>query len=153
MQDCLLIQRAFFAVLEDAVMVAGRADPVPVFDEDDQIAPPYIVIGETTEAPDDTHDGFGTSETCTLHFWSRTKGKRVAGVTRWAGSTECKAMMGAADALLHQQTLTLDDARQVHVTREFAEVLREEVETGETWRHGVARYRVRTLESADDGGY
>lgn len=145
MRDSLLIQTALLELLEDAVIIDGRAEPVPIFDEATEKTPaPYIVLGEMTEAPADTHDGFGTSETCTLHFWSGGKGA-LPTEPRARGAAECKRMMGAVDELVHQVTATLEDGRKVRLTREFSELMTEELEDGERWRHGVMRVRARTL--------
>lgn len=144
MRDSLLAQRALYAVLVDAIEIDTRPDPVDVFDQVDpdfnrdlppELQRPYVVVGEMYESPADTHDGFGSIETAVLHTWSRAP-----------GASEVKAVMGATDELLHQRTLTMEDARRVRVTREFAEIITEETAGGERWRHGIARYRIRTLD-------
>jgi hypothetical protein len=109
---------------------------ITVYDEVDvDQATPYVVIGEGTEAPDDTHTDLGTSETVVIHIWSRETGAR-----------ECKVLMGEVDTALHHRTLYLTGGGSVNCTREFAEVITEEAEPGERWRHGVMRYRMRTEE-------
>lgn len=124
-----LIQKAIFAALDGAGI--ATFDEIP---EDEGTETPYVVIGETTEQPDDTHEEDGSSETVLLHIWSRD-----------TGSDEVKAMMSEVDDLLHHAVLTLTGGATVFLTRLFAEVLKEELEAGETWRHGLLRYRVRTL--------
>lgn len=129
-----LLQQAVFAALDGQITgpVYDEVDP----DSDDAL---YTVIGETTEVPDDTHEQLGSSETLLLHTWHRDD--------QVAGSKVVKQEMAAIDELLHHQVLSLDGGGTVALTREFAEVLRDESEPGEVWRHGVMRYRARTLEA------
>lgn len=130
MRDAWVIQKALYAALAST----GDAwyDEVP----EDEVEAPYGVLGSGTERPMDTHSGLGTEETATLDFWSRTTGSR-----------EVKDMMARADVALHHQVLSLEGGGTVQVAREFADVLKEEdPDTGVTWRHGVVRYRIKTLE-------
>lgn len=122
--------------IQRAVYAALRAEPpLPVYDEvPPDVEAPYIALGLSTEVPDDAHGEYGTSETMTLHVWSRGKGAKQA-----------KEIMAAIDERLHNVILPLTDG-SVHITRSFAELLDEEAEVGERWRHGVVRYRIRTQE-------
>lgn len=129
MRNAAAIQRALYTALDGNVGATVTSDPA-----EDQAAP-YVVLGELTETPDDAHDHLGTEETATLHVWSRVK-----------GSGQVLAIMAAVDVALHHQVLSLQGGGTVQVAREFAEVLKDETEPGETWRHGVLRYRVKTLE-------
>lgn len=131
------LQKAVFAALDGNV--GGSVwDEVPEEEEEDTL---YTVIGETTEVPDDTHDQDGSDETITLHTWFRD--------LEAPGSKALKQELEAIDALLHHQVLALESGGSVFLTRAFTEVLKEEdAETGETWRHGILRYRARTLEAA-----
>lgn len=143
MRDSWEIQRAVYAALS-AQVADPVYDEVPERDPDpashEPIRPPYHVVGETTERPDDTHTDLGTSESILLHQWSAAE-----------GAAEVKGMMAEVDEVLHRAVLSLSDGRRVFLTREMAEVLREEGEGAEdeTWRHGVVRYRARTMEGRD----
>lgn len=67
--------------LQDAVLALLQADTEltalvqGVFDwvEEGQ-AYPYVVLGESVETPDNTHDSHGSSTVITLHVWSRYRG-------------------------------------------------------------------------------
>jgi hypothetical protein len=119
------LQTAIYAALNGAIGAAVY-DEVPP-----GAAGPYVVIGEGTERPWDTMSDSGSEETVTLHAWSKAK-----------GSLQVKALLAAVDAVLHDARLTLTGATMVIMRREFAEVFKEPAEAGETWRHGVMRYRV-----------
>lgn len=134
MRASWLLQKAVFAAL-DGELTGPVYDEVPE-DADDTL---YTVVGETTEVPDDTHEELGSSETLTLHVWSSDPEAR--------GSGAVKEEMTAIDELLHHQVLTLTGGGTVCLTREFAEVLKDESEPGEIWRHGIMRFRARTLEA------
>lgn len=125
------------AALQKAVYVALGGITGGVYDEvPPSTASPYTVIGETTERPWDTHDTDGSEETLVLHVWSSTK-----------GSTQVKTIMAQIDALLHHQTLVMEgSAYLVMLRREFVTVLKDETVAGETWRHGVMRYRALISE-------
>lgn len=130
------LQKAAFGALDG--QLTG-----PVYDEvpDDAEDTLYSVIGETTDVPDDTHDEDGNDETLLIHTWGNDPEDR--------SSRPVKEQMAEIDAVLHHATLVLEGGGSVFLTRVFAEVLKEEdPETGETWRHGVQRYRARTLEAA-----
>lgn len=129
-----LVQKAVFAALSGEI--TG-----PVYDEvpEDATDALYTVIGETTEVPDDTHEEGGSDETILLHVWHRDEEAPSSG--------PLKQEMAAIDELLHHQTLSLDGGGTVFLTRTFVEVLKDESEPAEVWRHGVMRYRARTLEA------
>lgn len=131
------------AALQRALYERLSALSFPFYDEvPDDAEAPYGTMGEMTEVPDDTHSESGSEETETLHFWSFSKPGVRDGR---AGSTEVKEMMQEADDLLHDQPLELEGgARNWMAVREMSEVMVEELDEGETWRHGVMRYRFRT---------
>lgn len=130
------LQKAVFGEL-DGELTGPAYDEVPE-DATDSL---YTVIGETTEVPDDTHTDDGSDETITLHTWYRD--------VLAPGSGPLKQQMAEIDELLHHTPLTLEGGVAVFLTRSFVEVLTEEdPDTGETWRHGVQRYRARTLGGA-----
>ena len=93
-------------------------------------AAPYVVIGETTEAPWDTMTDEGSQETVTLHLWSKA-----------LGYTEVNELMAEVDAILHNAILPLTGAAMVNMQREFKGTLSER-EMDVLWRRGEMRYRV-----------
>lgn len=125
------LQAAIYTTLSGAI-TGGVYDEVPP-----SATAPYTVIGDTTERPDDTHSSWGSEETITLHVWSNTK-----------GSTQVKQIMAEIDALLHHQTIALSTGVLRLLSREFAEVFRDQTEVpGQRWRHGVMRYRATITEA------
>lgn len=129
------LQQAVFTALDGAI-TGPVYDEVPSSAEDTL----YTVIGETTAVPDDTHEEDGSSETLVLHVWHHDDAA--------PGSGALKDEMAAIDALLHHQALDLPGGGSMQLTCEFAEVIKDESVPGETWRHGIMRYRARTLEAA-----
>lgn len=118
------LQAAIYTALNGNVS-AGVYDHVPT-----GAAAPYIVLGETTDIPWDTHDSDGSEETITLHLWDQA-----------LGSMRLKALMEAVDALLHDASFALSGATLVMLRREFTAVMRDTSVPNEVWRHGVMRYR------------
>ena len=97
----------------------------------------YVVIGETTERPDDTHTSEGSEETVTIHVLSREPDFTVV-----------KGIMAEITTLLHNQTLALSTGTLRLLRREFAEVFRDQTEVpGQRWRHGVMRFRATITEA------
>lgn len=121
----LALQKAIFAALNGAI-TGGVYDEVTP-----GAAAPYTVIGETaSEVPWDYHDSEGSDEEIMLHVWSRT-----------TGSTQVKQIMAQIDDRLHDAKPVLETGSLVSLRRTFMTVIKEEVQAGETWRHGVLRYR------------
>lgn len=126
----------------DAVQAAIYQDlngalPCPVYDEAPPGSPmPYVVLGEWTDTPADTHDLDGSELTVTMHVWSDAPGTR-----------ETNEIMAAIDERLHHGQLVASGVRIVSIEREFAEVFREEdLTTGRQLRHAVLRYRITVQE-------
>lgn len=64
----LPIQRAVFELLDAELSV-------PVFDFTPEDQPyPYVMIGECTETPDNSHDRYGSETSHTLHVWTEFEG-------------------------------------------------------------------------------
>ena len=57
-----------------------------------------------------------------------------------------RLLMEEIDARLHNQALPLSSGQLVLLQRDDSRVLKEEVRPGETWRHGVLRYRALISE-------
>lgn len=118
------LQEAVYQALNGYVS-AGIYDYVPPKAE-----APYVVLGETTIVPWDTHDTDGSEETITLHVWDDAKGSR-----------RLKQVMQEIDAVLHNQILPVDGAVMVQMRHDFSTTFRDAVSPDEVWRHGVLRYR------------
>lgn len=93
----------------------------------------YIVIGEQTEIPDDSHDHAGRELTATIHAWSE-----------YEGNKEAAGIISRITSILDRTTALAmgDDWQQVDCVFEFSTILRED-----TGRHGVARYRIILYEA------
>ena len=118
------LQTAIYAAL-NGVISAAVYDAVP-----SGSASPYVVIGETTDAPWDTMTDEGSQETVTLHVWSRA-----------SGYLEVKNLMQEVDAVLHNAILPLTGATMVNMQREFMGTF-SDLDLGVLWRRGEMRYRV-----------
>lgn len=118
------LQRAVFAALSGQV-TGSVHDEVPP-----NATSPYTAIGEMTSVPWETLDGDGSEETITIHVWSVAR-----------GSLEAKSIMGEIDAALHNQPLEIDGVGLALLRREFAALNKELTSSGETWRHGMLRFR------------
>lgn len=125
------LQQAIFAALTaDAGLTAllGGArvyDDVPV-----RAQFPYMTFAQTAERDWSTGGEEGSEHVVTLHVWSRGAGRK-----------EALQIMGAARALLHDQTLSLSGHRLVNIRHEFSEARRDT--DGETY-HGIVRFRAVT---------
>lgn len=111
--------------------IAARLSTVgaPVYDNVPQdTAFPYIVIGDDTSIPFDTDDSIGSEVTCTIHVWSRYRGKK-----------EVKEIMGAVYASLHRASFAIADGALIECVSEFAESF---VDPDGLTRHGVIRFRL-----------
>lgn len=111
--------------------IAARLSTVgtPVYDNVPQdTAFPYIVIGDDTSIPFDTDDSIGSEATCTIHVWSRYRGKK-----------EVKEIMGAVYASLHRASFAIADGALIECVSEFAESF---VDPDGLTRHGVIRFRL-----------
>jgi hypothetical protein len=96
----------------------------------------YVVIGDTAlERPWDTHDSEGSEQYPQLDIWSNAKGAR-----------EAQLIMEEIDARLHNVLLALSAGQTVLLQRDLARVFKDQPVAGETWRHGILRYRVLVTE-------
>lgn len=91
---------------------------------------PYVVIGDETAA-----DASGTlvdaqEHTVTIHAWSEA-----------TSSLQCKTILAAVRAALHDAPPTLSAGHCANLRAEFKETLRDP--DGVTW-HGVMRFRAVT---------
>lgn len=125
------VQQGLYARLTgDSALMALVAN---VFDSPPQSQPyPYLVIGDGTAAPDDSHTRLGSQETVTLHAWSQ-----------YAGDREVKQILERCYQLLHHERWAVPGWAMVASRVELLEVLRDP--DGHT-RHGVMRVRVWVQE-------
>ena len=96
----------------------------------DSVAFPYVVIGDITEAPNDTMGKTGRDMTVMVHTWSQAK-----------GMLQVSNIQNRVDALLDRWAPTVTGWDATHMLQEFFETFRDP--DGKT-RHGVARYRIHT---------
>jgi hypothetical protein len=118
------LQRAIYVAL-NGVVSGGVYNAVPA-----GAAAPYVVIGETTEAPWDTMTDEGSQETITLHLWSK-----------YDGHLEVNNLMAEVDDVLHNAILSLTGATMVNMQREFKGTFSEQ-DGGVLWMRGEMRFRV-----------
>jgi len=112
----------------------------PVWDHVPQgSAFPYIVIGEDTSNQWDTDDSVGTDATCTIHVWSRERGKR-----------EVKLIMDAIYERLHRSEFAIVGGSLIECQGEFAESF---LDPDGLTRHGVIRFRLTVDQVANPNQY
>jgi len=98
----------------------------------DSAAFPYVVIGDDTEAPNDTMSVTGRDLTVTIHSWSQYPGKK-----------QVKEIASRIDVLLDRWKPTVTGWNTVHMLHEFFESF---TDPDGVTRHGVSRYRVHTYQ-------
>lgn len=124
------VQQAAFAALSAAAAVTAfvsqriydAVPPQPTF--------PYIEIGETSAVPFDTKSWAGEDASILLHVWSQYRGRK-----------ECKQILDAIHATLHEAALTVSGHNFVLCRYQYSDVMRDP--DGLTY-HGVIRFRVLT---------
>ncbi|GGZ28018.1 DUF3168 domain-containing protein [Streptomyces nitrosporeus] len=127
----LPIQKAMYGALTgDSALMAlatGVYDYVP-----ETAAYPYIVIGEATEIPRNSHDRFGWETVPTLHVWDQYRGyARVLRIGSRIGE------------VLDHQALTIPGYNLVEIRFEFSQTLTDPEPPGDI-RHLVLRHRIVT---------
>jgi hypothetical protein len=110
--------------------ISGVFDYVP-----EDVAYPYVVIGEATETPDNSHDRFGRQTVITLHVWSQ-----------YRGHAQGLAIAAKVTALLDHQPLTITGLHHVVTRFEFSQTLTDPEPPGDI-RHVVLRYMVVTEQT------
>lgn len=131
----LPIQAAVYARLtadtQLTALITGVYDYVP-----EDVAFPYVTIGEAIETPDNALAEFGCQTVVTLHVWTRARG-HAKGLRIAARITE----------LLDHQPLTITGAHHVATRYEFSQTLTDPEPPGDV-RHVVLRYRIVTEQPA-----
>jgi hypothetical protein len=123
MQKAVYARLAAFAGLTAIVSTRvydGVAPQNPTF--------PYVVVGDTTTIPFDTHSTTGGEHTVMVHGWSQ-----------YRGSKEIKQIQDQIYSALHRYALSVTGVATVDCEIEFAESFNDD--DGLT-RHGVQRARV-----------
>jgi hypothetical protein len=124
------LQRAIYTKLTGDSTLSGMAG---IYDEVPEGAPyPRVVIGETTEVPDEEHGRGGVRATTTLHIWSR-----------YAGNKEAAAVLAEVNRLLHRQPLAVAGFTDVSIAHQYHAFMRD---PDPDIRHVPVRYRVWLTE-------
>ncbi|PSK47976.1 hypothetical protein B0E38_06453 [Streptomyces sp. 111WW2] len=127
----LPVQTAVYARLKDDAtltgMISGIYDYVP-----EDVAYPFVVIGEALETPDNRHGGFGRQTVVTLHVWSR-----------YQGYSQALRIGARVTELLDHQPLALPGLNWIATRFEFSQTLTDSEPPGDI-RHLVLRYRIVT---------
>lgn len=122
------LQAAVFTRLKNDAALTTTLGAAVYDDVPDGAAFPYVVIGDATEAPNDTMGRTGRDITITVHSWSRYKGQK-----------QIKQLQNRVDELLDRWTPTVAGWNTTKMLHEFYETFRDP--DGIT-RHGVSRYRI-----------
>lgn len=121
------LQGAVYRRLKDALSC-------PVYDDvPDGAAMPYVTIGEDTALDWSTKPQPGMEITQTLHVWSA-----------YPGMAEVKRIIDEAIQAVVNTTFDVDGFFVVSAQLDMVDVLRDP----EGYRHGVVRFRFKTLEVA-----
>lgn len=122
------LQKALFSKLNGDATLATLLGGQKVFDHaSDKTAFPYVTFGRTSIFDWSTGTESGTEQLCTLHIWSKAKGRK-----------EALEIMAAIRARLDQSPLELGTHHLVNFRFEFAEVLFDE---DQAVYHGLLRFR------------
>lgn len=125
LQGAIRTRLAAFGAL--VALVATRIyDAVPHQVDADTF--PFVVIGDDTAIPFDTHSTVGAEHTVTIHSWSRYDGRK-----------EIKEIQDALYGALHRHALAVAGVTTVDCQWEFSQSFLEP--DGKT-RHGVDRFRI-----------
>lgn len=122
------LQQAMYTRLSgdtELVTTLGAA----VYDHVPDGAPmPYVVIGDVTEAPNDTMGVTGRDLTVVVHVWSQYQGMK-----------QVKQIADRVDDLLDRWSPTVTGWSAVQMQQEFFETF---MDPDGVTRHGVQRYRI-----------
>lgn len=136
------IQRAAYDALAADIPLTELVEGVFDFVPGNQKFP-YISLGSTTDAPDDTLDKIGTETTLQVDCWSRFQGANL-----YQGKGQLKQIMDRVDAILHRGTLVLTDSPP---TGQFVDCIRElslvNDDSDGLTKHGIMRFRVRVYSA------
>lgn len=134
----LAIQRALYDALsaDPALLALGASafDDVPQDDEKQvqNVAFPYVTIGEAAHADWSTSTDSGVLATAIIHTWSRTPGR-----------AETKRLQGAIYDALHRATLTVAGYQCLACDFISSESF---IDTDGKTRHGVQQFKILLSE-------
>jgi hypothetical protein len=115
--------------IQAAIFARVSAIGYPTFDHVPQDSVfPYVVIGDDTSIPWDTSDSLGSETTCTIHVWSRHRGRK-----------EAKEIMRTIYEALHRAEFPIIGGSLVECQAEFEESF---MDPDGLTRHGVIRFRL-----------
>lgn len=127
----LPVQTAVYARLTGDATLTGMISGVYDFVPED-VAYPFVVIGEALETPDNWHGGFGRETVITLHVWSQ-----------YQGYTQGLRIAARVTELLDHQPLAIAGLAHIATRYEFSQTLTDPEPPGDI-RHVVLRYRIVT---------
>lgn len=130
-QPMATAQQAIYSVLTGDPTLMGLITGVFDFVPED-VAYPYVALGEVITTPDNRHRGFGRQVVETLHIWTKERG--------FAGAL---AIEDRITQLLDHQPLTLPGHHTVSVRYEFSQALTDPEPPGDI-RHIPIRFRITT---------
>lgn len=126
------LQTALYARLNSQLNVPVY-DAVPqAVDASDNSAFPYVTIGDDSSSEFDTDTSIGFDTDCTIHVWSRYRGRR-----------EVKQIQKAIYDALHLYNLSVSGYHTVMVLFETADSF---MDADGITRHGVMVFRIVTEE-------
>lgn len=131
----LPLQQAVLAALEADSALTALVQGVFDFVEEGE-AYPYIVLGETVETPDNSHDSHGSNSVITLHVWSK-----------YRGYAEALRIATRVRALLEHRPLTISGHRHVATYFVSQQTLTDPEPPGDI-RHVPISFRVLTEVTA-----
>lgn len=119
------------AAIQAAIFAQVSTLGYPTYDHVPQGADfPYVVIGDDTAQPYDTDDSVGAETTCTIHVWSRYRGRK-----------EAKDICAAIYGKLHRKDFPVAGAALIECQAEFEQTL---LDPDGLTRHGIIRFRITT---------
>ena len=127
------LQQTIYSTLTAAGLTDASGNAVSVYDAvPENVAFPYVAIGEDTAIDWSAKGMRGEESTLTIHVWSRYRGRK-----------EAKLIMAAIKDALHEQALSVSGENLILLRWEYAETFLDQ--DGLTM-HGVCRVRALTHE-------
>lgn len=126
--------------IQAAIYAKVSAIGYPTYDHVPQeSAFPYIVIGDDTSIPWDTDNSIGSETTCTIHVWSRHRGRK-----------EVKEIFRTLYEALHRAEFPIIGGALIECQAEFEESF---MDSDGLTRHGVIRFRLIVDEASNPNTY
>jgi hypothetical protein len=126
--------------IQAAIFARVQAVGYPTYDHVPQgVDFPYVVVGDDTSTPWDTDTSIGSETTCTIHVWSRYRGRK-----------ECKEIMRTLYEALHRADFPIIGGALIECQAEFQESF---LDPDGLTRHGVMRFRLTVDEAPNPNQY